>query len=633
MCGIAGIISPRGVDPATLVAMTQIISYRGPDGFGFAYAQLDREAPVAVFQNQAPMTLSANAAVGLGNRRLAILDTSCAGNQPMQTPDGDLTITYNGEIYNYKELRAELQEAGRQFRTHTDTEVILEAYRAWGQDCVQRFNGMWAFALWDRTRQLLFCSRDRFGVKPFYFLEFQGAFYFASEIKQILRAAPLPRKMNPKVATLFVEWGLLDSSAETFFEGIRQLPGGHNLLLSPAKSSATQIRRYWELQTEPQLDINESEAEQQFNDLFRSAVEIRLRSDVPLGVALSGGLDSSSVLCQAKRIAPDSQLQTFSACFEEKQLDEREYIQAALSMTDAIGHATYPQESDFWKSLRSMIYHQDEPVGSPAAYPQWCVMAESRAKAVPVILGGQGGDESLCGYQKYHFFYLWYLLTHASPRFFREAYFWLKQGTKSYGSPGSMLRYLPSALSQKYSLVRRIGSPELVEQLLLTRPRIGHARTIAERQKIDLTYSSIPALLHHEDRASMAHSVESRLPFLDYRLVEFSLRCSTSLKLRDGWTKWLLRRSLAGILPEKICLRRTKLGFNTPEQKWLQHGMQNGHRNIWEGVELHASRLFDSQKFQQECRKFVAGEPGALPSSILFRAISLEQWAQVYSMS
>src|SRR5215467_15629638 len=174
MCGIAGIVSPRGVNPAMLVAMTQIISYRGPDGFGFAYSDLDRNNAVAVFHNQAPMSVSSPAAVGLGNRRLAILDVSSAGNQPMQTADGDLTITYNGEIYNYKELRAELEEAGHQFRTHTDTEVILQAYRAWGQDCVQHFNGMWAFALWDRSRQTLFCSRDRFGVKPFYYAEFEG---------------------------------------------------------------------------------------------------------------------------------------------------------------------------------------------------------------------------------------------------------------------------------------------------------------------------------------------------------------------------------------------------------------------------------------------------------------------------
>jgi asparagine synthase (glutamine-hydrolysing) len=633
MCGIAGIVSPRGVDPAILVAMTQIISYRGPDGFGFAFAQLDREAPVMVIHNEAMTALSSIAAVGLANRRLAILDVSSTGNQPMQSEDGDLTVTYNGEIYNYKELRAELEDYGHRFRTHTDTEVILHSYRTWGQECVQRFNGMWAFALWDHQRQLLFCSRDRFGVKPFYYAEFQGAFYFGSEIKQILRAATMPRKANLETATHFLEWGLLDASSQTFFEGIHQLPGGHNLVLDPHETLTPKISRYWELRTEPQLDLSDSEAEQGFNDLFRSAVEIRLRSDVPLGVALSGGLDSSSVLCQAKCISPDAHFQTFSACFEEKELDEREYMEAALATTQAVGNATYPQERGFWNSLRSMIYHHDEPVGSPAAYPQWCVMAESRAKNVPVILGGQGGDESLCGYQKYHFFYLWHLLKHANPSFLRESYFWLKQGTKSYGNPGSVLRYLPAPLSTNYSIVRRIGTSDLAERLDDLRPQIGHARTIAERQKIDLTYSSIPALLHHEDRASMAHSVESRLPFLDYRLVEFSLRCRTSLKLRNGWTKWLLRQSLAGVLPEKIRLRKTKLGFNTPEQKWLRHGMQNGHRDIWDGVELRIGRLLDSQKFQKECRKFALAAPGSLPSSILFRVLSLEQWAQVYSVS
>lgn len=633
MCGIAGIICPRGADPALLAAMTQIISYRGPDGFGFAFAQLGRTSPVTVFHNQAPMTLPFSPVIGLGNRRLAILDTSPAGNQPMQSADGDLTVTYNGEIYNYKELRLELEKEGCEFRTNTDTEVLLHAYRIWGKECLQRFNGMWAFALWDRREQILFCARDRFGVKPFYYAEFQGAFYFGSEIKQILRAASLPKKANSKTVAYFLEWGLLDSSSETFFEGIAQLPGGHNLVLKPRESLAPQIDRYWDLKTEPESGLSDSEAERHFCDLFRSAVEIRLRSDVPLGVALSGGLDSSSVLCQAKVIAPQAHFQTFSACFEEKQLDEREYIEAALAKTQAVGNATYPREDDFWKSLRSMIYHHDEPVGSPAAYPQWCVMAESRSKNVPVILGGQGGDESLCGYQKYHFFYLWHLLRQVNPSFFRESFLWLKQGTKSYGNPGSVMRYLPGAFSTQFSLIRRIGTSTLTEILPSTHTQIGHASTIAERQKIDLISSSIPALLHHEDRASMAHSVESRLPFLDYRLVEFSLRCRTSLKLRNGWSKWLLRQSLAGVLPEKIRLRKTKLGFNTPEQRWLQHGMQNGHRSIWDGVDLRINRLLDSRGFQQECRKFVSGERGALPSSILFRAISLEQWAQVYSVT
>ena len=633
MCGIAGIVSPRGIDVASLVAMTQMISYRGPDGFGFAFADFGRENRVEVIHNQVPASLGGRHVIGLGNRRLAILDVSAAGNQPMQSADGDLTITYNGEIYNYKEIRGELVRLGCRFQTQTDTEVILRSYQAWGQECVRKFNGMWAFAIWDRKRQILFCSRDRFGVKPFYFAEFDGAFYFASEIKQILRASAVSRTANLRTATLFLEWGLLDSSSATFFDGIYQLPGGHHLVVSPAVSLKPQVSRYWELKTDPELDLSDADAEQQYSDLFRNAVEIRLRSDVPLGVALSGGLDSSSVLCQAKTIVPDSQFQTFSACFEEKELDEREYIEAALSMTGSLGNATFPAESSFWKNLHSMIYHQDEPVGSPAVFPQWCVMAESRAKGVPVILGGQGGDESLCGYQKYHFFHLSHLLSHANPSFLRESFHWLRQGTKSYRNPGAVLRYLPSRFAPNSSLINRVGQPVLTQERRNTRPQIGHARTIAERQKIDLIYSSIPALLHHEDRTSMAHSVESRLPFLDYRLVEFSLQCRTSLKLRNGWTKWLLRQSLAGVLPEKIRLRKTKLGFNTPEKKWLQHGLQNGHRNLWDGPDLRMSRLLDPKKFQNECHKFVSASPGALPSSVFFRLISLEQWAQVYSVS
>lgn len=633
MCGIAGIVDLQGFDQRSLVGMTHLIDYRGPDGYGFALLGPDSSPTMEVFHNKDPHPTQAQPIVGLGNRRLAILDVSAAGNQPMQTEDGLYTITFNGEIYNYKEIREELEHVGIRFLSHTDTEVILRAYRHWGEECLQRFNGMWAFAIWDSARQKLFCARDRFGVKPFYYALHQGCFVFASEIKQILHATRIPRTANPATVYPFLEWGLMDHSADTFFEGIHQLQGGHSLTLDLKSPLTPSVRRYWELQTEPQLSLGDADALGQFRELFESAVRLRLRSDVPVGVSLSGGLDSSSVACEAKQIERDAEFQTFSSCFEDAEIDEREYVSAVVREIQGIGHRAFPQGVAFWKKLKTLIYHQDEPVGSPGIYPQWCVMADARAHGVPVILGGQGGDESLCGYQKYQFFHWWHLLRRGNPNVLREFFTWLRKGTSSHWTLPALLRYLPRSLGKPFSIINRIGTAEMKRLGRAVRPNLGSGSTLAERQKTDLVYSSIPALLHHEDRASMAHSVESRLPFLDYRLVEFSLRCPSSLKLRDGWSKWLLRNALVGTLPEKIRLRRTKLGFHTPEKRWMRLGLQNGYRETWDRDDLRMRRFIDSSKFRQECLALLEDSPRALAPGVLFRAVSLETWAEVYSVN
>jgi asparagine synthase (glutamine-hydrolysing) len=640
MCGIAGIVAPGGFEPSALVEMTHLIRYRGPDGFGFAFTRFgdsdsNSSEPhrVEVIHNQDRLPQTSQPQLGLGNRRLAILDVSTAGSQPMQTDDGSCTLTFNGEIYNFKEIRAELEQAGCRFRTHTDTEVILHAYQYWGTDCVNHFNGMWAFALWDSRREQLFCARDRFGVKPFYYASYGGTFFFASEIKQILQASAMPRTANARTCFLFLEWGLLDSSSETFFENIFQLPPAHTLTLQPTRSLTPGIHRYWQLQPTPQSDTDDSRAVAEFRELFADAIKLRLRSDVPVGVALSGGLDSSSVLCKAREVSPSSQFQTFSACFNEPELDEREYIAEAIGSAHESGHSTFPNEKPFWQNLDTILFHHDEPVGSPAAFPQWCVMAEARKHSVPVILGGQGGDEALCGYQKYQFFYLWHLLRTADPRVFREFLLWRRHGTISTLGLRGASRYLPRPFHAPFSLSTRVGTNDLRESSHSASSNLGSARTIEERQIVDLTFSSIPALLHHEDRASMAHSIESRLPFLDYRLVQFSLRCRPSLKIRDGRTKWILRQALADTLPEKIRRRRTKLGFNTPETRWMHYGLQNGHKEMWANPKLKMARLIQPAKFKTECQRFVQQASGALSADILFRAISLESWAQVFSVS
>lgn len=633
MCGIAGIVSLDGFDYQSLVAMTNLISYRGPDGFGFAYDSLAKNSSLELVHNQYRSPRTPDAVVGLGNRRLAILDISNAGNQPMAIEEGSYCITFNGEIYNYKEVRSELERYGHRFHSRTDTEVILRSYLEWGENCLHRFNGMWSFALWDRPRQTLFCARDRFGVKPFYYALTEGSFYFGSEIKQVLQASQIARTANPRSVHHFLASGLVDFSSETFFRNVYQLQGGHLLRLKLSDRLTPVVERYWELRITPNSAMNEEDATNEFRHRFKAAVKLRLRSDVPVGVCLSGGLDSSAVLCEAKKLSPSVDFQTFSACFVEPSIDERDYIAAAIASARATGHQVYPLVGPFWKAIRTISYHQDEPLISTGTFPQWCVMEEARKTRVPVLLGGQGGDETLCGYRKFRYFYLWHLLRSGDPAFFRELALSARNGTRFYWATGAAAKYLPAPLQRPFSLLHRVATPEFEKQYEACKIDLGAASNLAHRQKIDLTFSSLPALLHYEDRMSMAHSIESRLPFLDYELVEFTVNCPPSLKLRDGWSKWLLRASMRGTLPEKIRLRRTKLGFDTPNDEWVRAGLQNGHRDVWETPKLRMERFLNARKLASEFQKFLRRDPWALSSDLIFRAFSLELWAQVHSVS
>jgi len=633
MCGIAGIVAGDGFDPRALIEMTHLVSYRGQNGFGFAFAEPGPDARIETIHNEHRAPRLTRPVVGLGNRRLAILDVSASGSMPMATDDGAYSLTFNGEIYNYREIRSELEKRGHNFRTATDTEVILHAYQQWAEECLQHFNGMWSFGLWDRRKQKLFCARDRFGVKPFYYALSEGCFFFGSEIKQILHASSIARRANSQSVFALLEWGLMDHSSETFFEGVHQLPGGHFLTLDLASPLSPIIRRYWDLRVEPQNKLSVEEATEEFQHLFKNAVKIRLRSDVPVGVCLSGGLDSSAILCQAKGIAPETQFQTFSACFEDRAIDEREFMVAAASATQSVNHPTFPKGHEFWESVQSLIFHHDEPLGAASTFSQWTVMQSARKQGVPVILGGQGSDEALCGYQKYRYFYFWHLLRERNPKLLREIILTFRNGTTTHGQFAAATRYLPAALRRPFNPAERLCNPEFRENVDFRGTKLGAAGSIAERQKIDLTYSSIPPFLRHEDRNSMAHSVETRHPFLDYRLVEFAVSCPPDLKLRDGWSKWILRDAMKGILPEKIRLRKTKLGFDAPDKTWMRLGMQNGQRELWDTPKLRMERFLHGPSLARECKKFLRRAPTALPANYLFLAITLELWARVQRVS
>jgi len=633
MCGIAGIVALDGFDLQKLAAMTQMIAYRGPSGYGFAYSNVGTDARVRVVHGVAPIRESSNPQIGLGNRRLAIMDLSPNGNQPMQIDDGRLCITYNGEVYNYREIREELLALGHHFFSESDTEVILRSYQEWGEQCLQRFNGMWSFALWDRSLQRLFCARDRFGVKPFYFSPLGRAFYFGSEIKQVLFASDIKRIANPRAIADFLEWGLQDHLEETSFAGVFQLLGGHSLILEPRESLKLTIRRYWDLQTEPELRITVSQAAEEFREHFERAIRIRLRSDVPIGVSLSGGLDSSAVLCEARRVSRGARFQCFSACFDDSRIDERPYMAAVATATESSECRTFPDAESFWKVAETIAYHQDEPIGGPSVFAQWSVMREAQKHGVPVLLGGQGGDESLCGYRKYYFFYVWHLLRRADPAFMREALALAASLGSFHWSIGTVGRYLPSVTRKRMSVLQRLAAAGLRKSADEFPNFLGAGPNLADRQKVDLLKTSLPKLLRHEDRNSMAHSIESRLPFLDYKLVEFAVRCPPSLKLKNGWTKWILRKAFHGRLPEPVRLRKSKVGFDTPQADWLRTGLRNGQSHLWKSPDLRMRRFLSPNSFADECARFLCHGPGALPAETLFRALSLELWARVHDVN
>ena len=633
MCGIAGLINQNGIDPSVLMSMTHLVSHRGPDGFGFAYAENKAHTPLEIIHNENRMPCLSSPVMGFGARRLAIVDLSPHGNMPMESEDGSCCVTYNGEIYNYKEIRIELEEKGYRFRSETDTEVILNAYLEWGEECLGHFNGMWSFGLWDRRVQKLFCARDRFGVKPFYYALAGGCFYFASEIKQILHASGMPRIANQRTVFHFLDRGLIDHSPETFFEDVHQLPGGHWLTLVLSEIPTPVVRRYWEISLEPQKELTEQDAIGEFRSRFETAVKLRLRSDVPVGSCLSGGLDSSAVVCEAQRVAPERHFHTFSACFEEAALDERDFISAVVKATKGTVHWTFPKQEGFWQNIEKVLYHLDEPVASANVFAQWCVMEEARKQGIPVLLGGQGADELLCGYQKYRYFYLWHLLRNGDSRLFQESTQWLRNGTRSSWTLSDASNYFPAPLRRAFSPLERLCHPEFERGLREPQLQLGAGRSLADRQKTDVMYTSLPALLHYEDRNSMAHSIETRLPFLDYKLAEFAISCPPSLKMRDGWSKWVLRQALAGTLPEKVRLRKTKLGFDTPQAAWMRFGMQNGHRDLWDSSVLHMDRFLSPEKLARESKRFLREESGALSASVLFRAMCLEQWARVHGVS
>jgi len=657
MCGIAGVVRTDGgaVDLATLAQMTARLRHRGPDDEGYLLGAFPDGAalPAAGAETVLPLrtdlpSVTAAAAghhvsLGFGFRRLSIIDCTPAGHQPMTDSSGMLWVIYNGEIYNYIELRKELETKGHRFRTRSDTEVLLAAYAEWGHACLDHFNGMWGFCLWDRRRGELFCARDRFGVKPFYYRHDGALFAFASEIKALLATYPATPAVNEAVAYDYLRSSLVEHIPETMIAGIEQLPAGHYLTLS--SRGEARLRRYYDLRYETGRgnldDAQVTRLSTAYRELLTDAVRLRLRTDVPLGSCLSGGLDSSSIVCALSEILRGSnggaQQRTITAAYDDPVIDERRFADAVVAATGVHADYVFPSAEGLWNELTALTWHQDEPFGSTSIYAQWCVMRAARHGGVTVLLDGQGGDELLAGYLVYYTIFLKELLRRGRLLALREEL--LASKTWSTRTPGRLFAKLLAVFYEP--LLRRLPQRprgiDLLDDDLAVRHRERHAHwqairsttDLAHRLWADMTQFNLPQLLRYEDRNSMAFSIETRLPFLDYRLAEWSFAQPVNVKLHAGWTKYVARKGIVGLCPDMIVWRTDKIGFATPEARWMGSG-EEIFRVLSDPTTFRARRFLDPVKLRAQL--LPGGQLTSHWRAELWRALNFELWMRVFGL-
>lgn len=591
--------------------------------------------------------------LALGFRRLSILDLTTAGHQPMSSGDGRFWIVFNGEIYNYLELREELAGDGCSFRSGTDTEVVLAAYAKWGVRCLEHFNGMWAFAIWDNREKKLFLARDRFGVKPLFFAGSRRGFIFASEIKAIVGRHGIPFEADSEAVYDYLARGVLPSqSAEkTFFKGVNILPPGSFVMLD---GDAPCRETYWNLRLDTAGREEKSchEAVSEYGELLRDAVRIRLRSDVPVGTCLSGGLDSTSIACLLNSMVADDpsayggvagRQMTFSAVYDTRdRVNEKPYIDKALQSIRAEGFFTMPGFEGLAADLEKLVWHQEEPFPTTSIFAQWCVMKLVHEQGIKVLLDGQGADEALGGYRPFDVFYAQLLREGRISLLIDELMSFRDAG----GGAASRLKSLARALAWQApgfildalgGFREKAGGQEeyLAGSFVSRLHRNRDHRREEWRERSDLSLhlrrllqeSLLPHLLRFEDRNSMAFSVEARLPFMDYRLVEFAFNQGRRWRMNQGWTKWILRKAMENVVPASILWRVDKVGFETPEKEWLRQ-LVTGRTDFFQRRELCGEYL-DVAKIEDRAGSYGRGET-ACPDG-LWRWINLDVWLKTWT--
>jgi len=626
MCGIVAVLKRPDVDLPleTVRRSAEDVAHRGPDGSGIL--ALGGGAP-----HRDPS--SSRWTVGLGHRRLSIIDLSDAGLQPMSYADRYWLI-YNGETYNYIELRQELSRLGHVFRSESDSEVILAAYAEWGTGCFARLRGMWGLVIVDTVRNEVTLSRDRLGIKPLYLWSSGGVVAIASEIKQLLRMPGFRPRANPEVMAEYLSRGYENPNL-SFFDGVTPLPAGTFVQISVDQLSLGKPVGFWSPEKVTAVVRDPLEAAALFASKFDEAVRIHRRSDVPVGCALSGGLDSSAIagVFSSQRSGDERPMHTFTSTFAGDPMDERKFAEEVVRQVGATAHFVTPSPERFLEDLDRFVWHQDEPVGSLSIYAGYCLARLTREAGVPVTLNGQGGDEVFSGYWQSYFLYLRELAL--SGRFLSLA----SHLVGAYAGDGNaalvgqvpvmLQRYRARARSDSrlelwHGAINPLPGGSVLAEALAAR---GQDRRVNEIRNLFL-----PRLLKWDDRNSMSFSVEGRYPFLDHELIELCLTFAPETLYRRGWTKWPLRVGLRDRLPEAVADRKTKFGFEVPQDDWLCGPLRpaleswlRSDRPLWGIVERSGVERLARETWRAHGRR---NEPG----QALFRCFVLDRWLEVFDV-
>ena len=574
MCGIFGWLSLAEVSPTTMeeraTTLGAKLRHRGPNDFGYAAFSANSQT----FYTESSTATAIPSHLLLGQTRLSVIDVSSLGHQPMFSQDKRYCLVYNGEIYNYKELRLELQRAGLTFHTETETEVVLQALVFWGQACLRRFVGMFALALYDRHEKHLFCARDGFGIKPFYWTSVQG-FAFASELPALLSFPQIPRHLNLPAVAAYLDGGIMDCGDVTLLEDVFTLPAGHCLEVDVRQRHVGKPSRWWIPPVPTPRAISFEDAAHELKELFLDSVRLHLRSDVPLGVALSGGIDSSAVACCVRRLEPDFPIHTFSyVATDSKKYCEEHWVDIINAHIDAIPHKVHITAEDLPRDIMRLVDAQGEPFVSTSMYAQYRIFQAASEAGITVMLEGQGADEMLAGYRGYVTEFFQTMM--AKKRL--DAAFEILQQRSRWPSPftvWSILRpYLASLLHAdvKENIKRVIGRKKPHKAYDTSCPDLVPSRDcLRDTLAWQLCWYGLPTLLRYGDRNAMAFSLENRVPFCTIPLAEFCLSLPPEFLVSpQGETKRVFRAAMRGIVPDAILDRRDKVGFATPELSWFE---------------------------------------------------------------
>jgi len=651
MCGIAGIFAEQFLDKRHIKNMTDTLRHRGPDDEGYLAVNTKNKKVWHLIGDDSKVfglhveDFKEETNLYLGHRRLSILDPTPSGHQPMSNDDGTLWVVFNGEIYNYIELKEELLKLGYHFKSNCDTEVLLKSYEAWGVDCLNRFNGMWAFVIYDAKKNLLFGARDRFGVKPLYFFKKSGYFAFASEIKSLITLPFLEKQINEKAVFDYVIKGLEEYQEESFFKDVYELKPSSYFIFD-LNSGHLSILKYYELRFfegfERYDDKKALEFSKDIKGLIFDAVKLRLRSDVSVGTCLSGGLDSSTVVCVINSFLNETYLnqigdkqKVFTASYPGKNIDESKWAKIVVNSTITQWFQTFPEPEELMHDLEELVYYQDIPFGSTSIYAQYRVMELAKENGVKVLLDGQGGDELFGGYHVYYKVYLAELIkNYQFSTFFSE----LKHIRESGINPitGVLKNLLSPFFSDKLKeMFGKIKYPLLSylsrDLLEANKERIFIEETSNNLNEFlyrHMTYLNLKTLLKYEDRNSMRFSIESRTPFADdINLIEYMFKIPSSYKIHNGWTKYILRTSMEGVIPKEIQWRRDKIGFATPEKDWLVKNKEL----LKSALKGRLKDFFEENKLLNDFDKILINQQDSSITPI-WKIINFALWRKVYNV-